>query len=109
MERIDNVKKANILLNNIYDDIMDNENLTYNNFYELKRYFTTFKSEPDYNVAQYGNLLIYYWQVRELFTESGYKYASDKLKNGEFKISDDVLWLRYKQLVGRVVDYILSK
>jgi len=109
MQKIDNVKKANILLNNIYDYIMDNENLTYNNFYELKRYVAAFPKEPDYNVAQYGNMLCYHWQVRKLFTESGYKYASDKLKNGEFKISDDVLWLRYKQLVGRVVDYILNK
>ena len=31
---------------------------------EVKRYYNDFKYEADYNIAQYGNLLLYYNDVK---------------------------------------------
>lgn len=62
---------------------------------EVKHYFEepSFKRESDYNIVQYGNLLIYYDDVRDLFKECGYAVKW---------YSDDKLWESYKRLVGSI-------
>ena len=34
---------------------------------EVKHYKESFPNEIDYNIAQYGNLSIYYYDVRQLY------------------------------------------
>lgn len=69
---------------------------------EIKHYFQepTFKREPDYNIAQYGNLLIYYDDIRELYKECGYKVDN---------YSDTQLWNFYKGIVGQVTRAIVLR
>jgi len=64
---------------------------------EIARYRREFPKEPDYNLAQYGNLLIYYYQVREMFRKCGYSEKTLK------RVSDARLWGMYLYRVGEVV------
>ena len=59
----------------------------------MKHYYDEFKYETDYNIAQYGNLLVYYYQVQEMYQNNGYKT----------KFSDTKAWETYKRQVGYVV------
>lgn len=65
---------------------------------EVKRYYDDFKYEVDYNLAQYGNLTIYYYDVREIYKD----YKS--LKN----VSDYAIWELYKRQVGYVTRRLLA-
>lgn len=67
---------------------------------DIKRYYNEFKKEIDYNIAQYGNVLVYHYEVRCLYRECGYKSIE--------KISDDKLWEIYRRQVGYVVRKILG-
>lgn len=61
---------------------------------EVKRYYNQFKYESDYNIAQYGNLLVYYNQIYDFYKNCGYK-STDKM-------SSDKVWDLYKRQVGYV-------
>ena len=61
---------------------------------EVKRYYNTFKNEVDYNIAQYGNLLIYYDDVYNFYRSCGYKTTD--------KMTTDKIWELYKKQVGYV-------
>ena len=67
---------------------------------DIKRYYNEFKKEIDYNIAQYGNVLVYYYDVRCLYRECGYKSIE--------KFSDEKLWETYRRQVGYVVRKILG-
>lgn len=67
---------------------------------EVKRYYKEFKNEPDYNIAQYGNLLIGYYEVFELYRNCGYK-STDKFSNQE-------IWDTYKRQVGYVARNLIN-
>lgn len=69
---------------------------------EVKHYMDGFPHEVDYNLAQYGNMRIYYYEIRELFDRAGYMHMMDKRKDGEWVISDGELWERYKWCVGHM-------
>lgn len=86
-------KKLNNVLNTIYDEIKENLTLT-----DIKRYKETFKNEIDYNIYSYGNLRIYYEDIRELYKD----YKS--LKNA----SDYKLENIYKRQVGYITRYIYN-
>ena len=62
---------------------------------EVKRYYNTFKNEVDFNIAQYGNMLIYYDDVYNFYRECGYK-STDKMTTNK-------IWDLYKRQVGYVV------
>ena len=62
---------------------------------EVKRYYNTFKNEVDYNIAQYGNLLIWYNEIYDFYRECDYK-STDKM-------TTDKIWDLYKRQVGYVV------
>lgn len=64
---------------------------------EIARYRAEFPKEPDYNIAQYGNLLIYYYDVRQMFLNAGYSEKTLK------RLSDSRLWEIYLYRVGEVV------
>ena len=62
---------------------------------EVKRYYDTFKNDVDFNIAQYGNMLIYYDDVYNFYRSCGYKTTD--------KMTTDKIWELYKKQVGYVV------
>ena len=84
MKKLSKNVKLNKVLNYIMDEL---EKLGID---EVKRYCKEFKNEIDYNIAQYGNLTIYYADVREIYKD--YK----TFKN----FSDTKVWEIYKKQVG---------
>lgn len=86
-------QKLNNVLTSIYDSLQEL------GVEEVKRYYNEFGNEVDYNIAQYGNLLVYHYQVRELYKE--YKSLA--------KISDTELWNIYKRQVGYVARLMLKE
>ena len=86
-------KKLNEVLTRIEDDIM------YSNF-ELGYYVDSFPNEIDYNIAQYGNLLIYYDDVKKMYRDCGYKSLD--------KMSDQKVWEIYKRQVGYVARQLMK-
>lgn len=62
---------------------------------EIMHYVREFKNEIDYNIVQYGNLLIYYDDIRELM-----KYCEYKVEN----YTDEQMWNYYKCIVHEVVN-----
>ena len=92
MKKFSKNQKLNNVLVNIYDSLQEL------GVEEVKRYYNEFNNEIDYNIAQYGNLLIYHYQVRELYKE--YKSLA--------KISDTKLWNIYKRQVGYVTRLMLK-
>lgn len=86
MKKLSKNIKLNYVLNNIYEDL---ETL---GLEEVKRYKKEFPAETDYNIAQYGNLLIYYYDIQELYKKAGYKT----------KFNDAKIWDIYKRQVGYI-------
>ena len=80
--------KLNGVLNEIYEDLQElGEN-------EVKRYKKEFKYIPDYNIVEYGNVLIYYDDIKEMYKRHGYKTME--------RMSNDKVWETYKRQVGYV-------
>ena len=67
---------------------------------EVKRYYNDFKREVDYNIAQYGNALVYYSDIYDFYKNCGYK-STDKM-------STDKIWDLYKQQVGYVARCLIN-
>lgn len=97
MNKYSKNNKLNNLLLSIEDDLLSMEDNKEIAISEIKRYMKNFPKEPDYNIAQYGRLLISSYQVRELMTSCGY---------AEQRVSDDEIWERYKHKVGYVARQI---
>ena len=95
MKKFSKNQKLNNVLTSIYDSLQEL------GVEEVKRYYNEFSNEIDYNIAQYGNLLVYHYQVRELYKE----YKSLALG----KISDTKLWNIYKRQVGYVARLMLKE
>lgn len=88
-------KKLNGVLNEIADELLE---LGIN---EIIRYKNEFKNESDYNIAQYGNLLVYYDDIYGLYREYGYKTTD--------KYSTERIWELYKRQVGYVARKIIRE
>ena len=88
--------KLNTVLNQI------EENLNYLELSEIARYMKEYPNEPDYNIAQYGNMLVYYWEIRKMYINAGYKTFENN------KISDSKMWKIYKRQVGYVARQIIK-
>ena len=88
--------KLNTVLNQIEN------NLLYLEISEIKRYMKEYTNEPDYNIAQYGNMLIYYWEIRQMYIKAGYKSFEGN------RISDNKMWEIYKRQVGYVARQIMK-
>lgn len=93
MKKFSKNKKLNAVLFGIYEDLQEF------GVEEVKRYYNDFKNEVDFNIAQYGNLLIYYADIREFYKNAGYKSME--------KMSDSKVWNIYKNQVGYVARKIL--
>lgn len=88
MKKFSKNVKLNTALNGIYEDLEEF------GVEEVKRYYNEFKNEQDYNIAQYGNMLIYYYDIKEFYKNAGYKSME--------KMSDSKVWDIYKRQVGYV-------
>ena len=66
---------------------------------EIERYYNTFRNEVDYNIVQYGNMLIYYNDIYNFYRSCGYK-STDKM-------STEKIWSLYKNQVGYVARKII--
>ena len=95
MEKYSKNKKLNSVLNEIHTQLLEL------GLEEVKHYYNEFKYESDYNIAQYGSLLVYYVDVREMYTNCGYKSLD--------KISDAKVWEIYKRQIGYVVRDMKAK
>ena len=95
MKKFSKNVKLNNALNGIYEDLQE---LGIN---EIKRYYNDYKFEPDFNIAQYGNMLIYFYDIREFYKNAGYKSFE--------KMSDSKVWEIYKRQVGYVAWKMLIK
>lgn len=87
-------KKLNGLLNDIHDEVLEL------GIEEILHYHDEFKGIIDFNIVQYGNLRIYYDDIRELYEKNGYK----SIKNW----SDEKIWNTYKRQVGYIVRNIVG-
>lgn len=90
--------KLNNVLNNIYTDLIQMRDTESESIQEIKHYKDSFPKETDFNLYQYGNLLIYNNEIENLYSE----YKS--LKN----VSIDKLIGIYKRQIRYVANYILS-
>ena len=67
---------------------------------QILAYVKDFKKEPDCNIAQHGNLLIYFYDIKEFYKNCGYKSTG--------RMSDSKIWDLYKQHVGRVARCLVT-
>lgn len=81
-------KKLNAVLKDIHGQLNDVGRAEVDNHKKL------FRSDIDYGLAQNGNLLVYYDDVRKMYKKAGYKSVD--------KMSDEKLWDTYKRQVGYV-------
>lgn len=88
--------KLNTVLNQI------EENLLQFGKDEIKHYMKEYPYETDYNISQYGNMLFYYWEIRKMYINAGYKTFENN------KISDSKMWEIYKRQVGYVARQIMK-
>lgn len=95
MKKFSKNKKLNNALNGIYEDLKEF------GVEEVKRYMGEFKHESDYNIAQYGNMLIYFYDIREFYKNAGYKSIE--------KMSDGKIWEIYKRQVGYVARILVRE
>lgn len=93
MKKFSKNVKLNNALNGIYEDLQEF------GIDEIKHYYNEFKNEPDFNIAQYGNMLIYFYDIKEFYKNAGYKSME--------KMSDSKVWDIYKRQVGYVARKIL--
>ena len=93
-------KKLNGVLNDIHTQLLEMCDTENESICEIKHYAKEFPKELDYNIAQYGNLIVYHDDVLAMYKKYGYK-SLDRLSNG-------AIWNIYKRQVGYVVRYILD-
>ena len=92
--------KLNGVLNDIYSQLMELHDTENESIIEIKHYVKEFPKELDYNIVQYGNLLIWHDDILAMYKKYGYR-SLDRLSN-------EARWNIYKQQVGYVVRYILD-
>lgn len=97
MKKLSNNRKYNAVANEILSDLLTIHDTEKESREEIAHYRKEFPREPDFNLAQYGNMLIYFYQVREMFVRCGYSE-----KNLQ-RVSDSRLWKMYLCRVGEVV------
>lgn len=91
-------KKLQGVLTEIYADLLEISDTEEQSRNEIKRYCKEFLRESDCNIAAYGNMLIYYDDVRNFYRKHGYKTAE--------RLSDRALWETYRRQVGYVARLI---
>ena len=67
---------------------------------EIKRYRNEFPGEPDYNIVEYGNLLVYHYDIRLFYNRNNYDITD---------MDNDDVWEIYKKHVGQAVKQLLNE
>lgn len=93
MKKFSKNQKLNNVLNAIYEELQDF------GINEIKNYKKEFPNEIDFNIAQWGNLTIYYSDLQELYKKAGYKTNFSNAK----------IWNIYKRQVGYIAKKILEE
>ena len=93
MNKYSRNNKLNKVLMKIESDLLDL------GLEEIKRYNNEFKNEVDFNIVQYGNMLIYYNDIYNFYRSCGYKTTD--------KMTTDKIWELYKNQVGYVAKRII--
>ena len=90
--------KLNKVLNDIYDSLLSIHDTKSESIAEIKHYKDNFPEELDYNLYQYGNLLIWDIDIEELYRDykSLQKSSIESIRN------------IYKRQVRYVANYILT-
>lgn len=91
-------KKLNNVLNEIADDLLNMCDTRKESITEIKRYMTDFPNKADYNLYSYGNLLIYYSDILDLYKE----YKTIK------RFSMEKLIQTYERQVGYVARWLVQ-
>ena len=94
MEKYSKNKKLNGVLNEIREDLLHIHDTEAESRSEIAHYKRKFPKEIDFNLVQYGNMLIYYCAIRDMYARHGYK-SMDRMSN-------DQVWETYKRHVGQV-------
>ena len=99
-------KKLNSVLNCIESDVIysfsddkDGKDSAREVIEAIESYKKLYPGEIDYNIAQYGNLLIYFTDVYEMYRNCGYKITE--------KFNRSKIWETYRRQVGYVCNEIL--
>ena len=95
METFSKNKKLNTVLNDIYETLLEMCDTKEESIAQIESYKRDFPRESDCNIAQYGNLIISYYDVRIMYKNAGYKIVE--------KWSNTKVWETYKRQVGYVV------
>ena len=91
-------KKLNYVLKDIHKDLNELGES------EVKRYIRENPREPDHNIYMYGNMRIYYDEIRDLYRKAGYAESTLKRMDNQ-KLSDT-----YARQVGYVArNYPIKK
>ena len=61
---------------------------------QILTYVKDFKKEPDCNIAQHGNLLVHYDDIKDFYMRCGYKSTA--------RMSNNKIWELYMRQVGYV-------
>ena len=93
MTKYSSNKKTNAVLNCIEQQLQDL------GIEEIKHYKQEFPNELDYNLVQYGCLLVYYEDIRQMYITAGYKAEN---------WSNEKLWQSYKRQVRYIVNQLLK-
>lgn len=96
-------KKLNTCLQAIAESLLEMCETPQTSFSSIKNYILDFPKEPDFNIAQYGNLLCYYYDIREFYKNCGYS------AKGVNRRSDAEIWDLYKRQVGYVAKTLLTQ
>ena len=86
--------KLNKCLNGIETALLSILDTKAESLEQIRAYVNEFKKEPDYNIAQYGNMLYTCAGIRDFYRNCGYK-STDNMSDGR-------LWATYLHQVGYV-------
>ena len=93
--------KLNAVLTNIDEQLRTMCNTEDESLWQIASYITSFPRETDYNIAQYGNLLIYYSDIYNFYREAGYKTTDS--------FSPEKIWNTYCRQVGYVARLLMKE
>ena len=90
------------LFNELKDDLLSICETEEESIDFIKDYVNEYPYSTDFNIVQYGNILGYFGQVRDMYSKH---MSAEELNN----LSDTDLWDIYKKDIGYVVKKIILK
>lgn len=94
-------RKTNNLLCAIQDQLLKMCDTEQSSLDEIRHYMTDYPQEPDYNIADHGNLMVYYVDIRKMYLDCGYKSLN--------RVSNDAIWQIYRSNVGYVATRLVNE